>query len=146
MNVKMRWVIDLSGIYIKEGVRSGKIPVWFPAKSSAVGFAWHCRTWGAESRKILMNTCLMWRSVKSMPQAIKKVPTQSEVTCNEQAISVVTSKSSFLPEEPKRRISRGYYRDIGPRSSLSMYILGLGPNLRMKSCLRRSKHCQGSPC
>ena len=25
MNAKVRWVIDLSGIYMEEGVRSGKI-------------------------------------------------------------------------------------------------------------------------
>jgi len=31
-----------------------------------------------------------------------------------------------------------YYRGVGPRSSLSMYVLSLGPNPRMKGRLKRS--------
>ena len=34
---------------------------------------------------------------------------------------MVTSKSSFLPEEPKRRISKGYYRGVRP-SNIYIYI------------------------
>ena len=47
--------------------------------------------------------------------------------CDGHGLAKVTSKSSFLPDEPERRISKGYCRGIGPRSSLSMYILGLRP-------------------
>ena len=36
----------------------------------------------------------------------------------------MTSKSSFLPEEPERRISRGYCRGVGPGSSLSILYIG----------------------
>ena len=39
MNAKVRWVIDLSGIYSKEKVTSKKIPAQVPAKSSIVGSA-----------------------------------------------------------------------------------------------------------
>ena len=51
----------------------------------------------------------------------------------------MTSKSSFIPEELERRISRGYCRGIGPRSSLSIYILGMWPKLRTSGCPRRRK-------
>ena len=50
--------------------------------------------------------------------------------CKEHKATAVTSKSFFLLEEPKRRISRGYCRGIGPKNSLSMHIIGLGPKLR----------------
>ena len=39
-------------------------------------------------------------------------------------LTMVALKSSFLAKEPERRISRGYCRDIGSRTSLSIYILG----------------------
>ena len=41
----------------------------------------------------------------------------------------MTSKSSFLPENPKRRISRGYCGDIGLRSPTFACISGLWPVL-----------------
>ena len=64
------------------------------------------------------------------------------------------------PEMKKKKKKRGvaiilkilyvyiyiYCMGIGIRSSLCMYILGLGPNLRTKNRPKRSKHCQGSPC
>ena len=39
---------------------------------------------------------------------------------DEHGVTIVTSKSSFLPEELERRISRGYYR--GERPGVHMYI------------------------
>ena len=36
-------------------------------------------------------------------------------------VTVVTLKSSFLPEEPERRISRGYCRGVRP-SNIYLYI------------------------
>ena len=38
----------------------------------------------------------------------------AEVGCRERKATTVTSKSSFLPEDLERRISRGYYKGIGP--------------------------------
>ena len=61
--------------------------------------------------------------------------------CDDHELAKVTSKSSFLPDEPERRISRGYCRAIGPKSSLSMYILGLRLKPRISGCLKRGKHC-----
>lgn len=61
---------------------------------------------------------------------------------DELGLTKVTSKSSFLYGEPERRISKGYDKGIGPRSSLSVYILGLGPNLRTKGCPKIRKHYQ----
>ena len=60
-----------------------------------------------------------------MSWAVKKTSTQVEEICDGHRLAKVTLKSSFLPKEPERRISRGYCRGIGPKSSLSMYILGL---------------------
>ena len=91
-----------------------------------------------------MNACLVCRSVRIVSWAVKEASTQAEMMYDEHRLAKVTLKSSFLPKEPERRISRGYCRDIGPRSSLSMYILGLRPKPRTMGCLRRSKHCQGS--
>ena len=53
--------------------------------------------------------------------------------CDELRSITVILRSSFLPEEPKRRISRGYCRDIGPRSPLPIYILGLKLELRTET-------------
>ena len=39
-----------------------------------------------------------------------------------------------------------YCRGIGPRSSLSMYILGLKPKPGTRGRPKRSKHCQRSSC
>ena len=146
MNAKVRWAIDLSGIYIKEKATSGKIPAHVPTKSTTIGFASRCRTWGTESYKNLMKACLVCRSVRSVSWAVKKESTQAEVMYDEHGLAGVTSKSSFLPEEPERRILRGYCWGIGPRSLLSMFILGLRPKPRIRGRSRKGKHCQGSLC
>ena len=130
MNAKVRWEVDLRGIYIKEGVRSGKIPVRYPTKTSAVGFASRRRTWGTRSRKDLMKAHLKCQSTKSVPWAVKKVSSRGEVGCKEHRATIVTLKSSFLPKEPEKRILRGCCRGIGPKSSLSMYTMGLRPKPR----------------
>ena len=72
-----------------------------------------------------------------MPQVVKKAFVQAKVMCDRHAQAKVTSKSSFLAEEPQRRISKGYCRDIRPRSSLFVCILGLWPDLRMRVCSRK---------
>ena len=77
-----------------------------------------------------------------MSRAVKEAFTQAKVMFDRHKLAKVTSKSSFLAEEPERRILRGYCRDIGPRSSLSVYILGLWPNLRTRVCPRRRYLCQ----
>ena len=146
MNVRVRWEIDLSGIYIKEKATSGKIPTHVSAESSTVGSISHRRMWETGSRKNLMKACLVCRSVRSVSWTIKKTSTQAEVIYDEHILAKVTSKSSFLLEEPERRISRGNCRGIGPRRLFSMYILGLRPKPRTRGCPRRSKHCQGSSC
>jgi len=49
-------------------------------------------------------------------------------------VTVVTSKSSFLPEELERRISKDYCRGVRPSYIyiyISMYILGRRPNPRI---------------
>ena len=73
-----------------------------------------------------MKARLKCQSTRSVPWAVKK----AEVGHKEHKATAVTSKSFFLPEEPKRRISRGYCRGIGPKNSLSMHIIGLGPKPR----------------
>ena len=40
-------------------------------------------------------------------------------------VAVVTSKSSFLPKEPERRISRGYGRGVRP-SNIHLCIYWIG--------------------
>ena len=129
-------MVDLRGIYIKEGVRSGKIPARYPTNTSAVGFASHCRTWATGSRKNLMKARLECQSTKSVPWAVKNASLQAEVGCKERKATMVTSKSFFLPEEPERKTSRGYGRGIGPRNSLFMYIMGLGPKPRTRGYSR----------
>ena len=110
-------MIDLSSIYIKERVTSGKIPVQALANPSAIGSALRCRLWGTWSRKNLIKVHLVCRSVKSISWAVKKASAQLEVMCDEQGVTIMTSKSSFLFEEPERRISRGYCRSDRPRKS-----------------------------
>ena len=77
---------------------------------------------------------------------LKRTSVLSEVMQNGHGGTIITLKSSFLPEKPERRILKGYCRGVGPRSSLSMYILGLRPNLRTKGHSRKSEHCQGNSC
>ena len=139
---KLIWVVFIS----KWKLQRWKIPAQAPAESSAVGYASCRRTWGIGSCKNLMKTHLECQSTRSMSWAVKKASSQVEVGCDGLRATTVISKSSFLPKESERRISRGYCRDIGPRSSLSMYILGLRPKLRTRGLPRMSKHCQGSPC
>ena len=48
--------------------------------------------------------------------AVEKTPAQTEVTYGKSRVIVVISKSSFFPEEQKRRILRGYCRDDRPKN------------------------------
>ena len=62
-----------------------------------------------------------------MRWAVKKVPTQTGMIHDKRRTIVVTSKFSFLPKEPKRRISRDYCRGDRPNSMcLCIYWVG-GP-------------------
>ena len=61
--------------------------------------------------------------------AVKKVPAQNEMMCNKVGIIVVTSKSSFLPEKPNRRILRGYCRSDKP-SGIYLCIYWVGGPVR----------------
>ena len=134
---KLIWVVFIS----KRKLQRWKIPAQAPAKFSAVGSASCHRTWGTGSYKNLMKTRLECRSTRSVSWAVKKASSQAEVGCDRLRATTMKSKSSFLPEESERRISRGYCRDIGPESSLSMYILGLRPKPRTRGLPRMSKHC-----
>ena len=136
----------MNGIYIKDKATSKIIPTPVPAESSTLGSPTCCRTWGTGSRKNLMKVCLVCWSARSMPWAVTKVSSQAKVRCNGYRAITVTSKSSFLPEDLERRISRGYCKGIGPRSLLSMCMLGLRPKSRTRGRLRRSKHYQESLC
>ena len=137
-------MVDLRGIYIKEGVRSRKIPSQYSTNMSAVGFASRRRTWGTWSRRNLMKVCLECQSTRSVPWAVKKVSSQAAVGCKEHKAIAVTSKSFFLPKEPERRISRGNCRSIGPRNSLSKHIMGLGPKPRTRGRPRRVDIVKGA--
>ena len=65
-----------------------------------------------------MNARLGCQRVRSVRWVVKKkAPTQTKVMYDKCRVIVVISKSSFLLEEPKRRISRGYYRGGGPNST-----------------------------
>ena len=76
-----------------------------------------------------MKARLGCQNVRSVRWAVKKAFAQIEVMYDKSRVIVVMSKSSFLPEEQKRRISRGYCRDHrlstmywvgGPRTSSSL--------------------------
>ena len=84
-----------------------------------------------------MRACLECRSSRNVPWVVKKASSLAEMGRREYRATTVASKSSFLPEELERRISKGYCRGIGPESSLSISLLGLGPKLRTWVCLRR---------
>ena len=58
---------------------------------------------------------------KSVHWVVKKVPTQTEMMYDKSRVIIVISKSSFLPEEQERRISRGYCRN-DRSSSMHIYI------------------------
>ena len=63
-----------------------------------------------------MKARLRCRNVRSVLWAVEKVPAQTDVTYGKSRVIIVISKSSFFPEEQKRRISRGYCRDDRPRN------------------------------
>ena len=84
-----------------------------------------------------MKACLECQSTRSVPWAVKKASSLAEGGCRECRATIVTSKSSFLPKEPKRRISKGYCRGMRPKSSLFMYIMGLRPRPRTGMHSRR---------
>ena len=119
MNAEVRGEVDLKGIYIKEEVRSEKIPARYPTKTSAVRFTSRRRTWGTRSRKNLIRARLECQSVRS-------------VGCKEHRATTMASKSSFLLEDLERRILRGYYRGIRPQSPLFMYKMDLRPKPKTK--------------
>ena len=125
MNAKVRWAIDLSGIYIKEKVISGKIPTQVSAESSVVESASCCRTWGIGSHKNLMKAHLVCQSIRSVSWAAKKAFTQAEVMYDKHGLAMMTLESSFLLEEPEKRISKGYCRVLGLGAHIYVYI-GLG--------------------
>ena len=77
-----------------------------------------------------------------MSRAVKKAFVQAKVMCDGHRLARVISKSFFLAEEPERRISRGYCRDIRPRSSLSIFVLSLWPNSKTRGCPRKRHLCQ----
>ena len=66
-----------------------------------------------------MNARLGCRSVRSVRWAVEKVPAQTEMAYDKGKVIVVISNSSFLPDEQKRRIFRGYCRNGRP---ISVYI------------------------
>ena len=127
MSTKVRRIIDLGNIYIKKIGTSRKIPIQVLAKSSAVGSVSRRRTWGTEICKNLMKARLRCRSIRSMSWAVKKASSQSGVVYGGHSVSIVTSKSSFLPEEPERRISKGYCRGDRPRSTYLCIHWARGP-------------------
>ena len=143
--LKVKREVDLRGIYIKEEAKSGKTPARDPIRTSAVKSTSHHRTWGTWSRKNLLKVHLECQNVRSMSWVVKKASSRAEVECREYRVITVMSKYSFLPEEPERRISRGYCRGIGPRSPLFIWVLGLRPKPRTRDLSRRVKHYQGNP-
>ena len=71
-----------------------------------------------------------YQNARSVSLAIKKTSSLAEVGCREHRATTVTSRSSFLLEEPERKIPRGYCRGIGPWSPLFRYIMDLEPRPR----------------
>ena len=136
----------MRGIYIKEEVRSRKIPAQYPTKISVVRFASRYITWGTRSRKNLLKVHLERLKAKNVPWAVKKTSSLVEVGCRGHRATTMTLKSSFLPDELERRISRGFCRGVGPRNPLFMWVLGLRPKPRTRDRSRRDKHYQGSSC
>ena len=62
---------------------------------------------------------------------------QAEEKGKEHRVITVTSKSSILPEDPERRIPRGYCRGLGPRGPSFRYMMGLKPKPRTKGVRER---------
>ena len=69
-----------------------------------------------------MKVHLGCRSVRSGHWAVEKVPTQTEMTYDKSKVIKAISKYSFLSEEQKGRILRGYCRVIGPIVYIYIYI------------------------
>ena len=113
-------------IFVSEKETSGRIPTQAPIKSPAIGFISHRRMGGTWSRRNLMNARLGCQSIKSVRWVVKKVLMQTEMMYDKSRVIVVISKSSFLPEEQERRISKGYCRYDRPSS---MDKIGLCPFL-----------------
>ena len=90
-----------------------------------------------------MRTHLTCRSIRSGSWAVKKASSQLEVVCDEHRETIMTLKSSFLPNEPKRRISR-FVRVIGPRVHNYVYI-GIGAQSEDMNSLKTSKHLPKNP-
>ena len=133
MNAKVRKPIDWGNIYINGIAVSRKFPSPFSTRALASGFASPCRTWGTRSHRNLMKVRLECLNARNVSWVVKKASSWVKVRCDELKAITVISRSSFLPEKPKRRISRGYCRDIGPRSPLPMYVLGLKLKLRTET-------------
>ena len=76
-----------------------------------------------------MKVHLGCRSVRSGHWAVEKVPTQTEMTYDKSKVIKAISKYSFLSEEQKGRILRGYCRVIGPIVYIYIYI---GPGTQFK--------------
>ena len=79
-----------------------------------------------------MKVRLECHNIRNVPWAVKKASLLAEERAKEHRATTVTSKSSFLPEDPERRISRGYCRGLGPRGPSFGYMMGLKPKLRTK--------------
>ena len=133
MNAKVRGEVDLRGIYIKGEARSWKILARYPTKVSVVGCASCSKTWGTRGRKNLMRAHLECRSARNVPRAVKKASFLAEERGKGHRTIVVTSKSSFLPKDSERRISRGYCRGLGLRGPSFGYMMSLKPKSRTNS-------------
>ena len=71
-----------------------------------------------------MNVHLGCRSIRSGHWAIEKVPTPTEMMYDKSRVIKAISKYSFLSEEQKRKILRGYCRVIGPVVYIYIYWAG----------------------
>ena len=87
----------------------------------SVGSALHRRMWGTWSHRNLMKVRLRYRIVRNVCWAVKKVLTWVEMMHDKSEVVEMTSKSSFLPEEPEKRNLKDYCRGDRP-SSIYLYI------------------------
>ena len=95
-----------------------------------------------------MKVRLGCQSIRSVHWAVEKVPAQIGMTYDKSRKIVVILKSSFLPKEKKKRISRDYCRNNRPSSIyvyIYIYILGQGLGPRTPSNPMMGKLCHGSP-
>ena len=81
---------------------------------------------------------------KRVSWAVKKASSWAKVECRKHRATTMTLKSSFLPDELEKRISRGFCRGIGPRNPLFMWVLGLRPKPRTRDLPKRVKRYQGN--